>query len=281
MASERRRVWMAVVVVLAFAAGLFSLIGGASGQTVSDSPSPTATPMEDQAGTLGETDSDAEALYRRACASCHGDDGRGDERFPSLEDVGTASVDFQLRTGRMPMADPDVQAVRKPPAFTVEQIDALVEYVAGFGDGEGPEIPVVRLEDRDLSNGHRLFVENCAPCHGGTGNGGAAGERALAPSLRRSEPLDVAEAIIVGPGEMPFFEFSDDDRDDVVAYVRYLMTQDPPGGASVGGVGPVPEGFIGWGLGVLVLTAICYVLGSKGTGRRGRRGGPGSGEVES
>lgn len=273
-----KRIPVAIVGAGTLAAWLFTFVGGpALGQG-----GPTAEPGPvGPRKALPTADADAliaagRALYVRSCASCHGPDGRGTESFPSLVGVGAAAADFQLRTGRMPMSDGDVQAVRKPSAFGPEQIDALVAFVAEL-DG-GPDIPSVELENRDLSNGQQLFVANCVPCHGGTGNGGAAGERALAPSLRRSEPLDVAEAIITGPGEMPHFELSPEDRDDVVAYVRFLMTQPAPGGASVGGVGPVPEGFIGWGLGVLVLTAICYVLGAKGAGRP-RRGGPGSDEV--
>lgn len=247
------------------------VVGGALASWASQGPS--AFGQESPGAPEGE------ALFRRSCATCHGIDGRGRDGVPALTDVGAAAVDFQLRTGRMPMADTDVQTVRKPPAFSSEQIAALVDYVAGFGDG--PAIPEVRTAGRDLSNGHSLFVANCAACHGGTGNGGAAGERALAPSLARSEPLDIAEAMITGPGEMPVFDLSDDDRDDVVAYVRYLMTEQPGAGADVGGVGPVPEGFVGWGLGVLVLTGICYLLGSKAVPRSARRkGGPGSGEIQ-
>src|SRR4051812_3647027 len=65
-------------------------------------------------------------LYLVSCASCHGVNGRGTRQGPTLMGVGAASADFMLTTGRMPLSDPDAQAVRKPPAFTPRQIDALV-----------------------------------------------------------------------------------------------------------------------------------------------------------
>jgi ubiquinol-cytochrome c reductase cytochrome c subunit len=87
-------------------------------------------------------------------------------------------------------------------------------------------------------------------------------------SLQDVEPLDVAEAIKIGPGQMPVgggladYEFgtaeSRQEVDDIAAYVESLRT-DPynRGGAPIGGKGPVPEGFVAWviGLGVLVVAA--------------------------
>jgi len=208
-------------------------------------------------------------LYIASCASCHGVVGTGTPNGPSLIGVGAASADFQLRTGRMPLDDPDDQATRKAPAFSPVDIAALVAYVAFLGDG--PEIPDVDLAGADVSNGQKLFVANCAPCHGATGNGGAAGPGALAPSLYRSAPLDIAEAMITGPGEMPVFALGEDERDDVIAFIRYLQEEPAPGGADIGGIGPVPEGFVGWAVGITALTLVCVALGSR---RRGR-GGPG------
>lgn len=200
-------------------------------------------------------------LFTSSCASCHGPQGEGTGFGPPLTGVGEAAADFQLRTGRMPLADPGAQTVRKPPAFSPEEIDALVAYVGTLG--EGPEIPEVSLSGTDLSSGQALFVENCAACHGAIASGGAAGPGALAPSLYRAEPLDVAEAMITGPGEMPRFNLDTEQRNDIVAFIRYLQTQDAPGGADIGGIGPVPEGFVAWALGIPALVAACWLLGRK------------------
>jgi len=225
-----------------------------AGPALGQSPSP---------GTADdELQQEGAELFTASCASCHGSDGGGGGNGPSLIEAGAASADFQLRTGRMPLADPDAQAVRKPPAFNAEEIEALVAYVGSLGDG--PEIPPEAvLGEADVSSGQKLFVQNCAPCHGATGNGGAAGRDALAPSLYSALPLDVSEAMITGPGEMPIFGFTEEERTDIVGFVDYLQTEDPPGGADIGGIGPVPEGFVGWTVGMGALVGVCYLLGRK------------------
>jgi Cytochrome c, mono- and diheme variants len=47
---------------------------------------------------------DGERLFLANCASCHGTNGEGTEAGPSLIGVGALSVEFQVGTGRMPMA---------------------------------------------------------------------------------------------------------------------------------------------------------------------------------
>lgn len=206
-------------------------------------------------------------LYISNCQSCHGPEGRGTPFGPTLESVGAAAADFQLRTGRMPLADPNAPTIRKPPAFDKDEIAALVEYVATFG--AGPDVPDLALERADLSSGNELFLNNCAPCHGSTANGGAVGGSAFAPSLFASEPLDVAEAMITGPGEMPVFGFSEDEVNDIVAYIVHLQEADPPGGLDVGGVGPVPEGYVAWAMAMVVLVFVVLFIGRSGPKRTG------------
>lgn len=202
-----------------------------------------------------------EQLYVESCASCHASDGSGTEFGPAIDDAGEAAADFQLRTGRMPLADPSDQARRNPPAFDEAEIEALVDYVGSLG--QGPPIPVVDPEAGDLVQGQGLFVNNCAACHGATANGGAAGVGALAPSLYAATSVDIAEAVVTGPGEMPVFDFDQGQIDAVARYLRYLQTEDAPGGADIGGIGPVPEGFVGWAVGMLALGLICYLIGAK------------------
>jgi ubiquinol-cytochrome c reductase cytochrome c subunit len=79
-------------------------------------------------------------------------------------------------------------------------------------------------------------------------------------------PEDVAEAIKIGPGQMPpgggLPEYTPTDQqsisrvNDVAAYVEALnKDRFNRGGAPIGGKGPVPEGFVAWviGLGILIL----------------------------
>lgn len=204
---------------------------------------------------------DGQQLFIESCASCHASDGSGTEFGPSIQNAGEAGADFQLRTGRMPLADPSEQTRRKEPAFDDEQIEELVEYVGTLGGG--PAIPTVDPDDGDLVLGQELFVNNCAACHGATANGGAAGVGALAPSLYAADSLDIAEAVITGPGEMPVFDFDQDELNAITRYLDYLQNEEAPGGADIGGIGPVPEGFIGWAVGMLALGLVCYLIGSR------------------
>ena len=200
-------------------------------------------------------------LYVEACASCHGSTGAGTEDGPDLRDSGAAGADFYLRTGRMPLASSNDQAVRKEPAFSPEEIDEIVAYVATLG--EGPVIPYLSPEGGSLQDGAELYISNCAPCHGAAANGGAAGRNAIAPGLHRASRLEIAEAIVVGPGQMPVFGFSQEERDAVVEYVDHLDDADDPGGADIGGIGPVPEGFVAWGVGMLSLLVAALLIGHR------------------
>ena len=68
---------------------------------------------------------EGEKLFLANCASCHGMNSEGSVAGPSLIGVGALSVDFQVGTGRMPMAASGPQAEVKPVQFTQPQIDAM------------------------------------------------------------------------------------------------------------------------------------------------------------
>lgn len=215
------------------------------------------------------------ALYRESCVSCHGADGGGardddgDLRGPSLRRSGQASAYYWLSTGRMPLNDPADEARRKQPAFDRTGIDALVAYVASLG--EGPELPTVRLADADVAAGGELYRANCQACHAASGSGGVLLYGRAAPDLGDAEPLQVAAAMRAGPGEMPTFgrnEVPPEDLEDVVAYVQYLRDPADPGGLPIGRVGPVPEGFVAWSVGVVLLLACVLWIGTRSPVRR-------------
>jgi ubiquinol-cytochrome c reductase cytochrome c subunit len=150
--------------------------------------------------------------------------------------------------------------IRRDQVLTDEQIRELVATVASFGDG--PDIPQVS-GGGDLSEGARLFVANCAACHGATGAGNAIGGGAVAAGLDRATPVQIVEAMRIGPGAMPKFAFSEDEEASIVAYVRRLHEQPSPGGFGIGGLGAVSEGFIAVGLGLVL-----FVLAAIFVGRR-------------
>ncbi|HXY93263.1 MAG TPA: c-type cytochrome [Acidimicrobiia bacterium] len=197
-------------------------------------------------------------LYLTSCSSCHGAEGEGTSIAPSLIGVGAAAADFQLTTGRMPLTDPNAQAVRKPPAFDRNQIDDIVAYVASLGSG--PPIPEVNPDAGSLSEGANLFLNNCAACHSAAGVGGALSYGNDAPDLHHATAEQIAEAIRTGPGQMPVFgpdTFSDHQVNSIVRYVRYLREPDDPGGFSLGRIGPITEGMVALLIGIPVLLFVC------------------------
>lgn len=221
------------------------------------------------------------ALYLNSCSACHGPNGEGTTGGPSLVGVGAASVDFYLRTGRMPLGSPEQRPVRQDPAFGDEEIKALVDYVTSFGDG--PPIPAVR-GGGDVARGFELYTANCAACHAATGAGNAVGGGFAAVGLGQATDQEVAEAVTIGPGVMPPFDLTDEQREDVIAYIGFLRSAPTPGGAPIGGTGPVAEGFVAVVVGLTGLVLIARFAGSRreralvGTGAGGEpASGAGSG----
>ena len=210
-------------------------------------------------------------LYLVGCASCHGKNGEGvltengNQYGPPLIGVGAASADFQLRTGRMPMARPGTQAEEKPVQYDEEQIQALAAYVASLGPG--PAIPpesaydISKTTDEDIAIGGELYRTNCAACHNFAGAGGPLPRGRYAPALHDSSPLDIYEALITGPSQMPVFSdeaMTPQDKRSIIAYLLRLREQANYGGSPAGNLGPVAEGVFAWvvGLGALVLATI-------------------------
>ena len=217
---------------------------------------PASASAQTGAAQAGPAEPAGRRLYLTGCSSCHGPDGQGTERGPTLVGVGAASAHFYLSTGRMPLDEPRDQAQRKPPAYTRAQIDQLVAYVASLGPG--PEIPEVHPDAGELPTGYELYANNCAPCHSSAGAGGAVGRGIIAPNLQKATPTQVAEAIRIGPGAMPVFgpeELDEHQVASVVRYVEYLQNPEDAGGLGLGHLGPLPEGFVAWlvGLGLMLI----------------------------
>lgn len=254
---HRRR---AVAVVALVTVGATSLLAGRS-----------------PAGAQDDLVAEGKALYLTSCVSCHGVEGKGvstggdDDRArgPSLAQAGEAGAYYVLSTGRMPLNDPDEQPHRKEPAFDEAEIDALVAFVATLGDG--PALPDVDLGGADLAEGGAVFRANCQACHSASGSGGALSYGRAAPALDEATPEQIAAAVRSGPGQMPVFGGSEvDDRQlvDVVSYVQYLQDPQDPGGLPLGRVGPVPEGFVAWSVGVVLLLACVFWIGTRSPARR-------------
>ena len=202
-------------------------------------------------------------LFLANCATCHGLQAQGTKEAPSLAGVGAAAVDFQMGTGRMPMAAPNVQAPRVEEVnFSDEEIAAVAAYIASLAPGPAiPDGEYTTGEGGNVAQGAELFRVNCAMCHNFAGSGGALTRGKYAPSLRHIEGKHIYEAMVTGPQSMPVFNddnISPEAKNDIVAYLHAVDDQENNGGMSLGNLGPVSEGLFAWvfGLGILVGFAV-------------------------
>jgi ubiquinol-cytochrome c reductase cytochrome c subunit len=218
--------------------------------------------------SVGHALTDQEALGKQlfdaGCTTCHGVDALGTANGPTLEGVGAAAVDFYLSTGRMPLADPSDQPVRQNPAFTPDEIAAIVAYLRPVTSG-GPEIPTVNAGG-SLALGRQLYLNNCTGCHGAGGEGDSVGGGEIAPSLGQATDVQIAEAARVGPGVMPNFgegSLDQRDMDALVAYLLWIRDHGNDGGISLGRAGAVAEGFVAMVIGLGALVIVIRLTGSK------------------
>ena len=215
-------------------------------------------------------------LYLISCASCHGVNAEGvttksgGNYGPSLIGVGAAAVDFQVGTGRMPMALTGPQAPRKEPVLNDEETAQVAAYIASLGPG--PAIPEAKHLDwkaattADIREGGEFFRTNCTACHNSVGAGGALPNGRYAPTLQGVTPKHMYEAMQTGPQQMPVFSdqvITPEDKRNVIAYVKTLEKQ-PKGGIAGGSVGPVAEGMFTFLVGMGVLTAFSVWIGAHG-----------------
>ena len=205
------------------------------------------------------------ALFSANCASCHGLNAEGTKAGPSLLGVGALAVEFQVGTGRMPMAGSGPQAEKKPVQFSQADIDAMAAWVATLAPGPG--LPDERyLSGGDVSHGGELFRINCAMCHNVAGAGGALTEGKFAPHLSNIEPVHIYAAMVTGPQNMPVFSdmnLTPEDKRDIIAYLQFLDENGSVGGLDLGALGPVSEGLFVWIFALGGLVAITVWLTAK------------------
>jgi ubiquinol-cytochrome c reductase cytochrome c subunit len=267
-AGRRSRVAAPLVLVLGLlvTGGMYAALSPASAQT--------RTADQDLV-------SKGRALFLVGCASCHGKNAegittvRGGQYGPSLIGVGAAAVDFQVGTGRMPMAQPGPQALRKPPVYDDAEIAALSAYVASLGPG--PDIPAASEYDvsnaptEDIARGGEFFRTNCTACHNFAGAGGALPRGRFAPSLQGVSEKHMYEAMLTGPQQMPVFGdqvLSPQDKRQIIAYLKKNEETPAYGGFTLGSLGPVTEGLAGWLVGMGALTGAAIWIAANSTRSR-------------
>ena len=255
LASRRRHPGAIVILLLlglVATGGLYSLLAPKPAQAA-------VSTVDDLAG--------GRKLFLANCATCHGRNAEGRAANPSLIGVGAAAVDFQVGTGRMPLAGPAIQAPRRDTIkFTDEQVASLAAYVASLGPG--PAIPDDQFTkgDGNIARGNQLFKVNCAMCHNFAGSGGALTRGKYAPSLRDVSGKHMYEAMVTGPQSMPVFNdanLSPEDKNDVISYLHELDKNENPGGMTLGNLGPVSEGMFVWVFGLGLMIAAAVWVGSK------------------
>ena len=215
-------------------------------------------------------------LFARDCAVCHGPQGGGTSQGRDITDVGTAGIDFMLRTGRMPIPHPDAEIRRDvarrvngtPVEYDEQEIADIVAFTEQWISGPRiPPLPALEQGARSLAEGGELWRRNCAACHQLAGQGGILLEDVEIPAVMASTPREIALAVRGGPGEMPAYDeasITDDGLGELALYVtQEIQEPSDPGGFGLGHLGPFAEGAAVWLLGV---TAV--LLGAFWIGRR-------------
>ncbi|MEU1587692.1 cytochrome c [Micromonospora sp. NPDC005710] len=242
----RRRLGAAVrlIAALMLAGGAYTVF--APGAQAQDNPQLTGAAAE------------GKALFDVSCVTCHGRNAQGVEgRGPSLIGVGAASVEFQVSSGRMPLARQEAQAHRKPPVFTDEQTRQLAQYIQELGGG--PVVPAGDdlREDGNVASGGELFRINCSQCHAFGGGGGALSSGKFAPSLHPATDRQIYAAMLSGPQNMPVFgdnQLRPEQKADIIAYIQETLKHDQdPGGFNLGRYGPSTEGLAIFLIGIVAL----------------------------
>jgi ubiquinol-cytochrome c reductase cytochrome c subunit len=286
--KARRRLLAGPLAVLGVGVVSFSLFAGLGGVSTASEPTVSTNPTVIAAG---------EQLYNLHCSSCHGVEGRGSSRAPAIIDEGAAAADFYLRTGRMPLNNPNDEAIQHHPYFTEGQIHQLDSYVAALpsithttqlGSPGAPAIPTIQplctgaaarseaslaAEKKGtakcvtLNFGSSTFTLNCAQCHQIAGRGGLLSKANVIPSIQNASLLVAAEAMRIGPKPMPVFgtgQLSENQVSAVAHYVEYLHQPPHPGGLTISGFGPVAEGFVGIIVGLGLLLIVSRLIGNRG-----------------
>jgi len=233
--------------------------------------SPAQASKGDDASTIEQ----GRALFQVGCSSCHGKNAegimtaKGKQYGPPLVGVGAAAVDFQVGTGRMPLAQPGAQAARKKPVYNQQEIAALAAFVASLGPGPSvPEISQSDVDSADIVKGGQFFRTNCTACHNFAGSGGALPGGKYAPNLRGVSAKHIYEALLTGPQQMPVFSdgvLSRQDKVDIIAYLKKNQETPSYGGFTLGSIGPVSEGMFAWLVGIGSLVGIGIWLTSSST----------------
>lgn len=188
--------------------------------------------------------SDGQAAYIRYCAACHGADGRSDEGMlttPNLANpvlLALASDDFlfeSIRRGRpgengrdQPGTKMSVYGADLGGPIQADEIHRIVAFIRGWQTEPTIELDDAYRADADAVAGGERYARECALCHGGDGWGELA-PRLAGDTFQATASDDfIRQSILRGrPGtRMPAFDYTDQEVDEVIAFVRTLGGSD-------------------------------------------------------
>ncbi len=190
---------------------------------------------------LGEREfaTDGESLFAAFCAACHGPRGEG-RKFATLTGSFPAigSVDFlaladdaflrrTLQYGRPGRRMPSWGT--KDGGLRAAEINALTGYLRSL-QPPAPNFEEVMARVVDLESGRRVFAENCASCHGSSGQGTVVAPPLGAPdnlATKNDNAIYGTLAMGVAGSAMGSFRtLSPLEIRSVIAAVRVLPTAD-------------------------------------------------------
>jgi ubiquinol-cytochrome c reductase cytochrome c subunit len=181
-------------------------------------------PTSAAAGLTQPSEVHGDQVYAATCAACHGVRGEGRvgeatgvEAGPPIRGLEVAYHDQLLRTGRMPIREPQAGITRDQ--LTAAEREAVIGWMTeAFGlVGQIPEVG-----EGDRGRGHELYAISCSACHGATGQGGIGAEGTRILGVAGLDRVAVAEAIRVGPFDMPRFDEAVLDDDDLAAVATFV-----------------------------------------------------------
>ena len=186
---------------------------------------------------------DFDTLFKRNCAGCHGDGGRGGAATPLAEPVFVAGVDVEtLRTiigNGIPGTSMSAFARRNGGALTDQQVGVLAEQMsARWGNPaalQGVTVPPLGSPatpplQGDAARGAAAYQVFCARCHGADGTGAPPDGHSVVDRayLRLTSDFGLRTAIVVGRPDLKMPDWREDapgrpmtpqEIEDVVAWL--------------------------------------------------------------
>ena len=185
-----------------------------------------------------------EKLYQQYCESCHQTQGEGGIGLPlssiKMAHVSNNYLENTIRLGRPGRIMPAY------PGLSDAQVTAIIAYIRSWSDQPAPTFSSETIAG-NIQNGEMHYKKRCAKCHANDGSGEGEGTGVtksrkrkfmiMPAAINNSGYLDsvtdreIREIIIADrdDSKMPSMQgkLSDQEIDDVVAYVRSLKIAKP------------------------------------------------------